>query len=577
MNCEPHASQRNHPNPRTNMLILLSLLLFLNPSTLLAESTALPAFPLSTSSRWIVDAEGRRVKLACGNWAAHMEAVVAEGLGKQRLEAISESVASMGFNCVRLTWPTDLLTDPSLASLTVRRSLLRFGLIEAAAGVQANNPEIMDLTLFQAFQAVVSSLARNNIMVILDNQITKPGWCCSKLDGNGFFGDKYFDPEEWLEALTKMATLFRGSTNVVGMSLRNELRGPNQTLDGWYKYMQRGAEAVHSANPEIIVILSGLDYDKDLSFLSVKQVELPFTNKLVFELHWYGFSDGQDWQNGNPNEACGNATRGFMRKGGFLLKEGWPLFLSEFGVDVMGNSLTDNRFLSCFLSVAAELDMDWAIWALQGSYYHREGQLDFDETYGVFSHDWSKARNERFVQRLVAIQKPFQGPGISNIAPYHIIFHPLSGLCIRKKSSLKLELGPCSLSDAWNYTLEHDIVEKSTGFCLQVEDTGKLAKLGTYCSNSSSKWELISDSKMHIASKMTLNRGAVCLDVSPEGLLVTNLCKCLRRDGTCSPESQWFKIISSTRDEAGESTQINLLPNGTLNSYTPFISRRKQL
>lgn len=85
-------------------------------------------------------------------------------------------------------------------------------------------------------QAVVSNLADSNIMVILDNQITKPGWCCSKLDDNGFFGDKFFDPEEWLEALTKMATLFRGSTNVVGMSLRNELRGPNQTLDGWYKY-----------------------------------------------------------------------------------------------------------------------------------------------------------------------------------------------------------------------------------------------------------------------------------------------------------------------------------------------------
>lgn len=180
-------------------------------------------------------------------------------------------------------------------------------------------------------------------------------------------------------------------------------------LFGQTRYMQRGAEAVHSANPEILAILSGLDYDKDLSFLSMKQVELAFTDKLVFELHWYGFSDGQDWQNGNSNEACGNATSNFIQKGGFLLKDGWPLFLSEFGVDVMGNSLADNLFLSCFLSVAAELDLDWAIWALQGSYYRREGQLDFDETYGVLSRDWSKARNERFVYRLAGVQKPFQG------------------------------------------------------------------------------------------------------------------------------------------------------------------------
>lgn len=82
----------------------------------------------------------------------------------------------------------------------------------------------------------MSNLASNDIMVILDNQITKPGWCCSKLDGNGFFGDKYFDPDEWLKGLTVMATLFNASSNVVGMSLRNELRGPNQTLSDWYRY-----------------------------------------------------------------------------------------------------------------------------------------------------------------------------------------------------------------------------------------------------------------------------------------------------------------------------------------------------
>lgn len=82
----------------------------------------------------------------------------------------------------------------------------------------------------------MSNLASNNIMVILDNQISKPGWCCSKCDDNGFFGDKYFDPDEWLRGLTMMATMFKNSTNVVGMSLRNELRGPKQNISLWYRY-----------------------------------------------------------------------------------------------------------------------------------------------------------------------------------------------------------------------------------------------------------------------------------------------------------------------------------------------------
>lgn len=82
----------------------------------------------------------------------------------------------------------------------------------------------------------MSALARSNLMVILDNQLSKPGWCCSRYDGNGFFGDVYFDTDEWLGSLKIMATMFNSTSNVVGMSLRNELRGPNQNLTLWYRY-----------------------------------------------------------------------------------------------------------------------------------------------------------------------------------------------------------------------------------------------------------------------------------------------------------------------------------------------------
>jgi hypothetical protein len=84
-------------------------------------------------------------------------------------------------------------------------------------------------------QSVVSSLGDNNLMVILDNHVSKPGWCCSPSDGNGFFGDGNFEPDVWVDGLTRMATLFSGVPNVVGMSLRNELRGPRQNSNDWYK------------------------------------------------------------------------------------------------------------------------------------------------------------------------------------------------------------------------------------------------------------------------------------------------------------------------------------------------------
>ena len=113
---------------------------------------AATGLPLRTDSRWIVGQDGRRVKLACVNWVSHLEVVVAEGLSKKPVDAISKGIKSMGFNCVRLTWPILLVTNDSLASLTVRSSFQNLGLLESVAGVQTNNPSIIDLPLIQAFQ-----------------------------------------------------------------------------------------------------------------------------------------------------------------------------------------------------------------------------------------------------------------------------------------------------------------------------------------------------------------------------------------------------------------------------------------
>nr|DAD30753.1 TPA_asm: hypothetical protein HUJ06_009604 [Nelumbo nucifera] len=174
------------------------------------------------------------------------------------------------------------------------------------------------------------------------------------------------------------------------------------------RYMQKGAEAVHLANPNVLVIFSGLNYDKDFTFLVNQPVNLTFTGKLVFELHWYGFSDGKAWETGNPNQVCATVVDNFMRKGGFVLDQGWPLFLSEFGVDQRGTNINDNRFLNCFFGVAAELDFDWALWTLAGSYYLREGKIGMDETYGVLSWNWCKTRNSSFMERISVLQSPFQ-------------------------------------------------------------------------------------------------------------------------------------------------------------------------
>ncbi|CAN0929325.1 Glycosyl hydrolase 5 family protein, partial [Linum grandiflorum] len=386
---------------------LLSLLIiFILSSSIRKVST----LPLSTDSRWIVDeATGRRVKLACVNLASHLEPMVAEGLNRLPINVIAQKITSMGFNCVRLTWPLYLVTNATLGSTTVRQSFRRLQLLEPIRGIQANNPSLIDVSLLQAFKVVVRKLGENNVMVVLDNHVTKPGWCCRDYDGNGFFGDEYFSPDLWVEGLTRMATMFKGTRNVVAMSLRNELRGPKQNSNDWYRYMTRGAEAVHTANPNVLVILSGLNYDGDLSFLNDEPVKLTFSKKLVFEVHWYGFTDGDGWANGNPNQVCGRVIDHLRKSAGFLLDKEHPLFVSEFGIDQSGGNVNDDRFINCFLGYAAELDLDWAVWTVAGSYYLGEGVVGMSEPYGLLNSDWVEIRNTGFLEKLSALQRPFQG------------------------------------------------------------------------------------------------------------------------------------------------------------------------
>jgi hypothetical protein len=78
--------------------------------------------------------------------------MVAEGLSKQPIDVISKSIISRGFNCVRLTYATFMLTNETVSSLTVKSSFESLNLTDALQGIGVHNPSILNLTLIQAYQ-----------------------------------------------------------------------------------------------------------------------------------------------------------------------------------------------------------------------------------------------------------------------------------------------------------------------------------------------------------------------------------------------------------------------------------------
>lgn len=127
-----------------------------------------------------------------------------------------------------------------------------------------------------------------------------------------------------------------------------------------------------------------------------------------------------------------------------------------------------------------------------------------------------------------------------------------------------LELGPCNETDAWAYAPPSSTLvlrdAAAAGLpCLRAEGPGQPARLGIRdCGDPMSTWRLATDSGMHVAVDAALGLGGsedggggggmLCLDVGTDGRsIVTNPCACQRGDGTCDPEGQWFKLVTSTR------------------------------
>lgn len=171
------------------------------------------SLPLSTRGRWIVDSStGRRVKLVCVNWPSHTQSMLIEGLDRRPLKDLADEAVRLRFNCVRLTYATHMFTR--YANRTVEENFDLLDLKASKAGLALHNPFVLNMTIPEAYEAAVDVLGMSGLMVIADNHISQPKWCCSLDDGNGFFGDRYFDPEEWLEGLRSVARRFCNKSTV---------------------------------------------------------------------------------------------------------------------------------------------------------------------------------------------------------------------------------------------------------------------------------------------------------------------------------------------------------------------------
>ncbi|KAI3659744.1 hypothetical protein MP638_000873 [Amoeboaphelidium occidentale] len=391
--------------------------------------------PLTTKGQHIVDQLGNRVKLACVNWAAHMESLLPEGLADNTPKFYAKFIRQTGFNCVRFTFSGDFVDMRGMAlGLTQARvDNSERGITEDDfQSVLRVNNYTSNTPLRQVLYDTMNALKEENIFVILDNHVSKATWCCPLFDGNRFWGDKWFEVESWLRQLRMATEMVRqnGWTNVIGIGLRNEVFTLTRwnAEDLWFQFMRMGAQEVHAVDKNMLLIVGGLRFAS--KFTQLRREPLfsktsSISQQVVYEFHFYNrFYVRFFWPILRWSGTCALMKTFLHYYVGFILDDDQaeyygPIFASEFGFDfdTFKRGHIDHDWLNCLEHfIGKERDLDFGVWQLHGKYYFRlgEGYKSFD-TFGVLNNQNDGVRSQFALDSISNLLRVHTGRNIDRV------------------------------------------------------------------------------------------------------------------------------------------------------------------
>jgi endoglucanase len=384
------------------------------------------------------------------NWPMSGETMIPEGLEWASAEDILDDIASVGFNYIRMGYAIEMIDqvyDRNGEDVPLEVAMIHaLGYVNGTKvtnEIIAKNPGwTTQTTRFEIWSDVARIAATKGIFISPDVHVGKAQWCCSHTDGNAWFDDYNFNATHWRRGLSYVAKWAQDHSNVVSMSLRNELRESHNVTDLYYNWdtlvgnMTAGADAIHAANPDILIIWSGMQYGQDLSALTSGKNLLTapcykctairdaarrepkyfsvddhsWADKLVWELHLYSMSEDID------TGTCEIVKANFYRNGFNALgmdapaacntthdcpkaNRQTPVLLSEFG-SAQDETLFNNTLQNCLKDYTLEHGVSWMMWSIAGSYRIRSGVQGFQDTWGMTNGDWTGWLYERGIEEF---------------------------------------------------------------------------------------------------------------------------------------------------------------------------------
>lgn len=348
--------------------------------------------PLHTGGYQIFDSQNHVVRLTSVNWYGFdQKEFVPGGLDHAPLATIVEQIHALGVNSVRLPWANETVEkNPVVPDYAVKA-----------------NPQFRGKHAMEIMDAVIATLTRSHIMVILDNHVSRADWCCKDDDGNGLWYTAEYPEEKWLADWRAIVLRYQKEPWVVGADLRNELRsgaawgGPDRRLD-WHAAAERGGNVVLDANPKLLVMVEGPQYSTDLSDFGKLPLVLKIPNRLVYSPHAY-YSAAHTFVSYEEMKQAYDARAGYL----LHLQPAVPQWVGEFGSCQSLDCGANAEWFAWTVRYLKENNLSWGYWPLNGtqsSGYSRT--YDSLETYGLLTSDYRGIVAPRILELLKTIESP---------------------------------------------------------------------------------------------------------------------------------------------------------------------------
>ncbi|KAL2184595.1 glycoside hydrolase family 5 protein [Thermothelomyces heterothallicus CBS 203.75] len=336
--------------------------------------------PLRTRGRDVVDARGRRFKLASVNWyGASDELMVPGGLDVRHRREIARAVRRLGFNSVRLPYSDEMVaTNPPVDARLV-----------------AANPELAGARALDVYVAVVEALTAEGVAVVVNNHITSATWCCGADPCDAGWANDHLPAalcrvrqteDQWIEHWETVMARLADNPLVIGADLRNEVRGLWGTMPWarWAAAAERAGNRLLRMNPDWLIIVGGTESQNDLTGVATRPVVLDLPDRVVYSAHVYSWSGWGSWGGRYATRSYPSFVESARKNWAYLVEgDVAPVWVGEFGAP-RSPGRGDANYWNNLLRYLKTIDADFGYWALNP----RKPSHNETETYALLEDDW---------------------------------------------------------------------------------------------------------------------------------------------------------------------------------------------